>query len=155
MRRKGDFGSDYCQQSLVSIEEHENGDEEEIKKLIKPIWKEVFGEKPVLKDLEDIEGNYELFLVAKKDGEIIGTTGVKNPAEGIGQIARVYIKKSERKNGIGKKSMEETLNFCEGEYKKVVLKTDPKFGSTDFYEKFGFKIYGTKNGKIWMVKEVV
>jgi predicted GNAT family N-acyltransferase len=112
---------------------------------------EIFGKNVTgYKDLNNIKKNFILFLVAEDKGEIVGTIGIKLK-NGEPKIARMYIKKSERGKGLGKKLMRKALKFGKGKFERVYLTTYKKMNVTKFYENFGFKVF-KRDKRIWMEK---
>jgi putative acetyltransferase len=131
------------------IRKYKTKDKEQVKKLVKNVLKEIFGSAKNLSDLDNINKNYQLFLIAEDKGKIIGTLGIKN--EGDARISRMYVKKENRGKGIGKALMKRALNHCKKKFKRVFLSTYPQMDSESFYKKMGFKIY-KKDERIWMEK---
>ena len=131
------------------IRNYKNKDKEQVKSLIKGVLKEIFGTAENLEDLDNINKNFQLFLVAEDNGEIIGTLGIKN--EGDARISRMYVKKEDRRRGVGRALMEKALSYCEGKFKRIFLTTYLRMDSRDFYKKFCFKVY-KEDERIWMEK---
>ena len=63
------------------IRNYKTKDKEQVKSLIKEVLKEIFGSAENLEDLDNINKNFQLFLVAEDNGEIIGTLGIKNEGD--------------------------------------------------------------------------
>src|SRR3989338_4749488 len=131
------------------IRNYKTKDKEQVKSLIKEVLKEIFGSAENLEDLDNINKNFQLFLVAEDNGEIIGTLGIKN--EGDARISRMYVKKEDRRRGVGRALMEKALSYCEGKFKRIFLSTYPQMNSQGFYKKGGFRVY-KKDERIWMEK---
>jgi|TARA_Y100000034_G_C6887015_1_gene407387 N-acetylglutamate synthase-like GNAT family acetyltransferase len=129
-----------------------NNDSEKIKKLVKETLEEIFNSPAEgLEDLENINENFELFLIAEDDGEIIGTVGLKN--EGDARISRMYVKESKREAGIGKQLIGKVFNYCNGRFDRIILTTYPQMKSEQFYNKMGFKKF-KQDERIWMEKKL-
>ncbi len=112
---------------------------------------QIFGKNVTgYKDLNNIKKNFIFFLVAQDNDQIVGTIGVKLK-NGEPKIARMYIKKSQRGKGLGKKLMSRALKFCKGKFDRVYLTTYKKMNVTKFYENFGFQVF-KRDKRIWMEK---
>ncbi len=131
----------------MAIRKFRKSDSKQVKSLVTDVLMEIFGSANNLSDLDNIGGEYELFLVAEENGKIIGTLGIKN--EGDARISRMYVKKSERDKGIGKALMAKALEYCKGKFKRAFLSTYAKMNSANFYKKCGFKEY-KEDERIWM-----
>ena len=122
-------------------------DKVKIKRLISMILRDIFNSKPEgLEDLDDIEKNFDLFLVIEENGKIIGTAGIKDA-----KISRMYVKKSERGRGIGKKLMQKLFDYSASKFKRIFLATYPQMNSQGFYKKMGFKVF-KRDEQVWMEK---
>ena len=123
-------------------------DIKKIKKFVSSILEEIFSSPAKnLEDLDNIEKNFELFLVAEEDEEIIGTIGLKNERDA--RISRMYVKKSKRGKDIGKQLLMELFDYCKGRFNRIFLTTYPQMESMGFYKKFGFKKF-KQDERIWM-----
>lgn len=67
-------------------------------------------------DLDDpvqyYSGHKDIFLVAEKDGKIIGTVAIKEDAPDTALLRRVFVHKDFRGQGYGAKLMKKALEFC-------------------------------------------
>jgi GNAT superfamily N-acetyltransferase len=135
----------------MKIRKYRKTDKEQVKELVISALEEVFKTAKHIGDLDNIETEYEVFLVVEKNGEIIGTLGIIN--KGDAKIKRMYVKKSERRRGIGTALMEKVFQYCKGKFKRIFLSTYPEMKAEGFYEKFGFKEFKRDN-KIWMEKKL-
>lgn len=135
----------------MKIRTYKRSDREKIKKFISKILEQIF-KSPAsgLEDLEDIEKNFWFFLVVEKNGEIIGTVGIKKEGNNA-RISRMYVKKNERGRGIGTKLIQKALKHAEKNFKRIFFTTYKQMRSVGFYEKFGFKVY-RENGNIIYMK---
>jgi GNAT superfamily N-acetyltransferase len=137
----------------MKIRQFKEEDKDEVKLIVSAGLMEIFNVNYAteLEDLENIEKEYGAFFVADKEGKIVGTLGIRNLGEEA-RIQRVYVKKSERGKGIGKKLMKKALDFCKKKkFKRVLITTYPEMNVSDFYGKFGFKEF-RRDSKIWMEK---
>lgn len=103
-------------------------------------------------DIDDIESAYmkypgNHFWVAETlDGQIVGTVGIQQHDEGIGEIRRLRVAVPFRRRGIGAALMETALQFCQEKgYLKVKLDTfmDAR-AAVQLFEKFRFHHEHTK-----------
>ncbi len=125
-------------------------DKEEVKKFVSENLEEIFHSPASgLDDLNDIDDNFELFLIARENNKIIGTIGVKNE-QGCARISRMYVSAGERGKGLGTILMKRALEYCNGKFKRVFLTTYERMNSVGFYEKIGFKVFKKENDVIWM-----
>ena len=69
-----------------------------------------------LHDLEDpvryYGGENDIFLVAEKDGAIIGTIAIKEDAPGTALLRRMFVRKEFRGKGYGDKLIGKAVEFC-------------------------------------------
>jgi GNAT superfamily N-acetyltransferase len=125
-------------------------DKDEIKKFVSKNLEEIFHSPAKgLEDLDNIDKNFELFLIAKEKKEIIGTIGVKKEYN-CARISRMYTRKAKRGKGIGKALMKKALEYCTGKFDRVFLTTYKQMGSAGFYEKMSFKVFKKEGDVIWM-----
>lgn len=96
-------------------------------------------------DLDDpvryYSGNKDIFLVAEKDGKIIGTVAIKEDAPDTALLRRIFIRKDFRGKGYGEKLMVKALEFCfEHDYHTVNFRgTDKMQGALKLCLKQGFQ----------------
>ncbi|MDR5682869.1 MAG: GNAT family N-acetyltransferase [Armatimonadota bacterium] len=115
--------------SLV-IEPAKPHDEPEIQRLIRSVLAE-FGlpyDTATAAELTGIEEQYRpprsVFFVARMDGRIIGTTGVKEAGEGKAILKHQYVHADYRRKGIGAKLLDAALVYCRVlGYREVELDT--------------------------------
>jgi len=90
---------------------------------------------------------YSSYIVAAfEDEKIIGASRIITDFYMCAMIFDVLVHPDHRKQGIGGKIMERTVEFCrENHIKNVSLVTDPSYEwLPDFYKKFGFEIDNLK-----------
>jgi len=96
-------------------------------------------------DLDDpvryYSGNKDIFLVAEKDGKIVGTVATKEDAPDTALLRRVFVRKDFRGQGYGEKLMRKALEFCfEHDYHTVNFRgTDKMQGALKLCLKQGFQ----------------
>ncbi|MCG2793642.1 MAG: GNAT family N-acetyltransferase [Weeksellaceae bacterium] len=105
-------------------------------------------------------------FVAEQDGEIAGCCGIfptENLPADTTEIAKFYLKKEARGQGIGKLLMEQSIEKAkEFGYKKVYLESIPEFSkAVSIYEKQGFQYLEKPLGNsghcgcdLWMIKNL-
>lgn len=130
-----------------------NKDKDRIKEFVGKNLREIFNsEARGLEDLDDIKTNFEVFFIAEENGVLVGTAGIKNEKDA--KISRMYIDRTLRGKGYGKKLINKIINYCDGKYKRIFLTTYDIMNSEEFYRKMGFISYKRKKeikvNKIWM-----
>jgi len=67
-------------------------------------------------DLDDpvryYNGKKDIFLVAEKEGKIIGTIAIKEDSTDMALLRRVFVRKDFRGKGYGEKLVKEAVKFC-------------------------------------------
>ena len=104
------------------------------------------------KDLENIEESFKehIFLIVLEEDKVIGTGGLLLRGEEP-QIVRVSVKKEYRKQGLGKRIVDELISYAvKRGYKKVIVETSNDWDTAvNFYLKYGFEIMYYKDGDIY------
>jgi putative acetyltransferase len=107
-----------------------------------------------------------LYYVAKREGKVIGGAGIfpsDGLPEGFCELVKMYLKKEERGQGLGKLLISKCLTTAkEMGYQKVYLETMPELRkAVSVYEKFGFEYLNGPMGNtghfgcdVWMIKEL-
>ena len=115
---------------MINIRRVKSDDAEHVKSLIHGIMDGEFAKvRPAYqyRDLdnpsEHYSGNRQIFLVAEKDGKIIGTVAIKDEGADVAQLRRVFVCKEYRGRGFGEKLLSKAMEFCfENNYKTVKFK---------------------------------
>jgi ribosomal protein S18 acetylase RimI-like enzyme len=103
-------------------------------------------------DIDDIEAAYmkypgnHFWVAQTPEGQVVGTVGVQQHDEGVGEIRRLRVASAFRRRGIGAALVETALRFCQEKgYLKVKLDTfmDAK-AAVQLFEKFRFNYEHTK-----------
>jgi putative acetyltransferase len=101
-------------------------------------------------DLEDIAQYYdsEIFLLAKKDGKIIGTGALIRENAQTGRVVRMSVAKDMRRFRIGSRLLEALCAAARTRgYRQLVLETTTSWqDAKEFYLNFGFNITGYAEG---------
>ena len=109
-------------------------------------------------DLDDIALSYAdaTFLVVWQDDKIIGT-GAFIPRSGSQvEIVRMSVKKELRRQGIGRKILNELCQkAAQAGYREVILETTATWQSViDFYQQFGFEITHYQDGDVYFKLDI-
>ena len=86
-------------------------------------------------------GQKDIFLVAEKEGVIIGTVAIKEDAPDTALLRRIFLNKAFRGQGYGEKLLQKALAFCfEQHYQNVTFRgTDTMQAALQLCLKEGFK----------------
>lgn len=96
-----------------------------------------FLDKSLNGDLDDIEGVYECFLVAERDGKIVGTVGGEDKGDGVLELRRMTVDASVRNRGIGLRLIQALEKQVSP--KKIYLScSSVQYAAHRLYEKAGF-----------------
>jgi len=104
-------------------------------------------------DLDDIQtvymenpGNHFWVATSVKEEAVIGMIGVQHHDEGVGEIRRLRVADTHRRQGIGSALVEQALKFChERGYLKITLDTFlEREPAIKLFEKFRFRHYRTR-----------
>ena len=103
-----------------------------------------FGFKEWEEDIKNMDNNtYEnnggnFWIAIDKDNNVIGTIGLRNKGQLIGELKSMYVHKHYRGQHIAQKLLDTLLEFAVG-YEKIILYTYKRFErAIGFYEKNGF-----------------
>jgi putative acetyltransferase len=108
-----------------------------------------------------------IYYVAERDGEILGGAGIYPSTglpEGTCELVKMYLKPATRGLGLGRKLIEQCLEFAKGfRYAQVYIETMPELRKAlSVYEKFGFEYLNGPLGNtghfgcdVWMLKTIV
>ncbi len=103
-------------------------------------------------DLDDIESVYmktpgnHFWVAEDQTVAVVGMIGVQNHDEGVGEIRRLRVADSHRRQGIGSALVEQALRFCqERGYLKITLDTFlEREPAIKLFEKFRFRHHRTR-----------
>jgi N-acetylglutamate synthase-like GNAT family acetyltransferase len=135
----------------ITIDRYVPGDEQGIVALIVPIQRDEFGIEITAEDQPDlmqIESFYQTgngdFWVARKDGQIIGTIGLKDIGEGDVALRKMFVGAAwrGREFGVAKQLLDHLIESARARgVRKIYLGTTAKFlAAHRFYEKHGFEL---------------
>ena len=140
----------------VSIRHLQQNDCEVVKRLIRTVWTEHFGSHPDVfvreymnqpDTLADIDLNtYQppssVFLVAEQGSALIGSGAICRVSETVCEIMRMYVALDIRRQGVGRRILNELLTLAQrAGYLQVRLTSNKALlASHRLYESFGFTI---------------
>ena len=96
-------------------------------------------------DIQDISGTYggkgNAFFVIEKNGEIVGTVGLKQDSGASVLLRRLFVGESSRGKGCGTSLLKTAVDFCkDAKYKKIIFRaTDRMASAINLCKKHGFK----------------
>ena len=129
-------------------------DQRVVKELILEGLKEHWGALDESKnpDLDDIASSYAsgVFLVAWRNGEIVGTGAFRPLPDGTVEVVRMSVQAGLRRRGIGRIILAELCQraYRKG-YKKAVLETTASWQEViEFYKAFGFEVMHYADGNL-------
>jgi putative acetyltransferase len=141
------------------IQRYDDSRKEEVRSVVLEVLMEHGFEPDRLKDadLNDINGYYfgsgGTFFVGIVDDKVVGTAGVRKVDGNLCEIRRIYLKKTFRSKGNGKKLFRAALDFAEINCSGAVLKTDSTLTKAiDMYLKHGFKFRKEETGYLYFEK---
>ena len=109
-------------------------------------------------DLDDIAQSYGSgdFLVAHRDGGLVGTGGLVRESDSTVRITRMWVAKRYRRCGIGTLMLRRLLAAAaERGYRRVVLETtDTWRDAISFYQKHRFSVEAHRDGDTHFSSEI-
>jgi putative acetyltransferase len=158
----------------INIRKIEPSDNPHLALIIRNALAEFGANKPGTVFYDDTTDHlYELFqepgsiyYVAERDAEIFGGAGIYPSTglpEGTCELVKMYLKPATRGLGLGRKLIEQCLEFAKGfGYAQVYIETMPELRKAlSVYEKFGFEYLNGPLGNtghfgcdVWMLKTV-
>jgi len=140
--------------SSIKIIPFTNEYQSEVKELILQGIEEYVGklEPGYNEDLDNVEESFRghVFLIVIEDNRVIGTGGLLLQGE-TSQIVRVSVKRECRKQGMGKKIVDELINCAKiNGCKEVTVETSKDWTrAVNFYTKYGFEFLYYKEDDIY------
>ncbi|WP_296260349.1 MULTISPECIES: GNAT family N-acetyltransferase [unclassified Pseudomonas] len=137
--------------SQISIDRYAPGDEKGIVQLIVPIQREEFGIAIAAEDQPDlmqVQSFYQTghgdFWLARKDGAVIGTIGLKDIGGGDAALRKMFVAAAwrGREFGVARQLLECLIEAARTRgVRRIYLGTTAKFlAAHRFYEKHGFEL---------------
>ncbi len=119
-----------AEEASLKIRPVKNSDVPRVMKLIKGILESEFGKEASVYpqiDLYDLEVSYggdrDCFFVAELDGQIVGTTAIKEEEDKVALLRRVFVDPKYRGKGYGLRLMEKAVEFCKKKnYKRIYFR---------------------------------
>ncbi|MFX1586371.1 MAG: GNAT family N-acetyltransferase [Promethearchaeota archaeon] len=101
--------------------------------------------------IENYDPTKEKMWIVENENEIIASIAIVKMDEETAQLRWLLVEPNERNKGIGKKLVNDALNFCKNHgYKKVILGTfSDLIVARSIYEKNGFRLIESKTHYIW------
>ena len=141
----------------MKIRYYQKEDLKEVTNFIIKNYRETFHKYPRLHDLDNLKNFYIFFLVAEQNKKIIGTTALIRINRRTGEIKRMFVKKSFRRKGLGKKLLNNIINKAKklGIVKIKLYTSTFNLPAVSFYQKMGFKQtksynQGAKSGRTYL-----
>lgn len=142
-------------QAEIIISDFQPSDQQEAKTLILSGLVDHWGwlDPTLNPDLNDIAETYRqgVFLVARLDGRMVGTGGLKPRGEGVAEIVRMSVAKDLRRLGLGRKILAELVARARVMgLRKIILETTDTWSEViAFYVSFGFYITHHQDGDVY------
>jgi ribosomal protein S18 acetylase RimI-like enzyme len=146
--------------SHITIAPFQPENQVEVKNLILAGLEEYWGTLDLSKnpDLNDIQAAYAngVFLVAWRQGKIVGTGAFKPKSDGVVEVVRMSVAADVRRLGIGRIILE---HLCEQAklrgYQQIILETTETWlGAIEFYQQFGFRITHYQAGDVYFAYDL-
>jgi ribosomal protein S18 acetylase RimI-like enzyme len=107
-------------------------------------------------DLDDIQANYiaqgHVFVVAERDGELVGTGGLRTVDEHTGRIVRMSVERTHRRQGIGRALVSHLLVAARAKgLTRVIVSTEHGWDAIKLYTGCGFTEYDCDAVDIYFV----
>src|SRR3990167_9063728 len=133
---------------MHTLRVYTKGDSRGVKELILsiltkeyPFDKSAYSDSDLDKIDEVYGGGKESFMVIEKNGEIVGTVGVKEDSEQNALLRRLFVDLKHRKNGYGTELLDKAISFCRDKgYRNVYFRcTDRMKDAMNLCMRKGFK----------------
>jgi putative acetyltransferase len=104
-------------------------------------------------DLDDIAASYAggVFLVARHQGQIIGTGALAPRSNDTGEVVRMSVAANWRRQGIGRRILQDLVDGArQSGYRRIILETTETWQEViAFYLRFGFRITHYQAGDVY------
>jgi putative acetyltransferase len=137
------------------ITNYEPSDEEDLRRFFRTVFEGMgfdFDLDSKDRDLRDIPGEYQsgggLFLVAKHQGQIIGTVALRRIAPDVCELKRFYVRVEHRRRGVGTRLLERAIAHARAHptWRCIRLDTSSKSpAALSLFRKHGFVEIGRYN----------
>jgi len=109
-------------------------------------------------DLDDIAASYDqdVFVLAWRDEQLVGTGALIREAEGVARIVRMSVARELRRLGIGSLMLDYLLQqACTAGYRQIVLETTSTWeDAIAFYQRHGFEVVGERDGDSHFMRDL-
>jgi putative acetyltransferase len=109
-------------------------------------------------DLEDISSSYaaSVFLVARQAGQIIGTGALVTRLGDTGEIVRMSVAASHRRQGIGRSILQNLIDHArKAGLKRIILETTASWSEViEFYKTAGLELSHSKDGDAYFYQDL-
>ena len=145
---------------MIEIRSFRRQDQQRVRDLIQQGLGEHFGwiDETANPDLDDIAATYgdEVFLVAWRGDELVGTGALVREAEGVGRIVRMSVAGEYQRRGIGTRILDRLIEAArDRDYRRVVLETTETWDEViAFYTRYGFGLVEHRDGDAHFVLEL-
>ena len=147
---------------MLEIRPFRPSDQDSVRELVLAGLGEHFGvvDETANPDMDDVDGAYiqrgHAFSVAIENGELVGTVALMFEGDGVGRVARMSVRATHRRNGIGRA----LVNHVSGAARtkgltRLVLETTREWEEVvAFYERCGFVVTNRDEVNTHMVMEL-
>ncbi|MCK5850509.1 MAG: GNAT family N-acetyltransferase [Kiritimatiellae bacterium] len=119
---------------MINIRPIESGDLDDVRDLIDGIMNGEFKKESSAYHYQDLNdplkhygGKREIFLVAEKDGKIVGTVAIKEDGTDVALLRRIFVDSECRGKGFGEALLKKAMEFCfDHDYKNVSFRGTDK-----------------------------
>lgn len=133
---------------MVDIRRIRSDDKDDVRGLINDIMSGEFSKENKAYSYQDLDnltehygGDRDIFLVAEKDGKVIGTAAIKEDSSDSALLRRIFVHRDYRGKGYGRMLLNKAMEFCfDHNYKTVSFRgTDKMQTALRLCLKNGFK----------------
>jgi ribosomal protein S18 acetylase RimI-like enzyme len=109
-------------------------------------------------DLDDIRTTYAsaTFLVARRQGRIVGTGALVPRSDGVAEIVRMSVAKDLRRRGVGRLILQQLIERAQAAgYRQVILETTATWREViEFYQRCGFHITHYRDSDVYLALDL-
>lgn len=139
---------------MIKIEQYSEEYRKKVIEFFLKVCVDEYGFEEWKEDIENMDnytyiddgGNF--WIAVNEENNIIGTIGLRNKGNSVGELKSLYVHKKHREQGIAQDLLNTLINFAK-EYEKLILDTYRKFErAIRFYEKNRFTKIQTIGDKL-------
>jgi len=107
-------------------------------------------------DLDNIHHNYveqgHIFIVAEKEGQIVGTGALKQESPGVSRMVRISVSQNHQRQGIGRHLVEHLVQtaWAQGDQRIVVETNLDWWDAIGLYQSLGFTQYDQDEESVYL-----